>query len=738
MKTRRYTYLLIVIAALLTLQSCGIQRRIKKADKRYAIGEYYEAGEAYRKIYKHLKNSDKALRGSVAFKQGECYYHINNARALQAYQNAIRCKYADSTLYLHYAQMLHYQGKYADAAKQYQQYLTYDPQSYVAQSGLYACQQVNEWKKQYSRYQVSEMKVLNDKRSSTYSPAYIGEDADALMFTSNRTDRKKKDKKNSSVTGAPYFMLYSTRRDAQGKWLEIEMAEGLSGEKGSDGADNAEAKESDTGKGDAAGSDGGTTISKPDKDAEPEFGSCTFTADGKTMYFTYSRAMAGMDQGAQIYKSERASGTWGEPQLIKLFADSTITVGHPTLSHSGDTLYFTSDAPGGYGGKDLYMAEYIDGMWLDVRNLGPLINTAGDEMFPTIAPDGTLYFASNGHPGYGGLDLFKAERHHADDPATNALWAQLDSAITMRYDSAEIQRMNVYGRCMVYNLGAPFCSTGDDFGITFAPVGRNSDRTAMTEGFFSSNRGQKKGLDMLYSFILPEMIVAVEGTVRDNTGEVVSGGTLRLVGDNGRSTKVQIRRDGTYRLKLEPNVRYAMLATARGYLNERQLLETAGLKDSHTYTMDFTLTTLSKPMTMDNIFYEFGRWTLTPESETGLNALVKLLNDNPNITIELSANTDMKGNAAYNKDLSEKRAQSVVSYLIQHGIAADRLTPVGYGKENPVKADATLNKKYPFIPVDQVLSEEFILSLPSDQQEICNQINRRTEFKVLKTTYGLY
>ena len=407
---------------------------------------------------------------------------------------------------------------------------------------------------------------------------------------------------------------------------------------------------------------------------------------------------------AKIYTSSRAGGEWGEPQEVKLFNDSSITVGHPSLCHTGDTLYFVSDAQGGFGGKDIYMAELDGSDWVNVQNMGPSINTPGNEMYPCIHPDGTLYFSSTGHPGYGGLDIFKAERDttlHSD----SIVWT-------------------------IYNMGAPFNSNGDDFGITFEGNSQN--------GFFSSNRGQKKGVDQIYRFVLPEMEFLVSGLVTDNQGEPVSDAALRLVGDDGTNTRLQVHRNGTYKIKIKKDTRYVMLATARGYLNSRESFNTLNLTDSKTYEQNFSLAPVSKPVTMDNIFYEFGKWDLTPASEQGLQSLVKLLKDNPNITIELSAHTDMKGDSAFNVNLSEKRAQSVCNYLIQNGIEPERLTPVGYGKQKPVVADKALHDKYPFIPQEQTLNETFILSLPADQQEICNQINRRTEFKVLRTTYKLY
>lgn len=673
------------------LSSCSIKQRIKKADRMYAIGEYYDAADLYKQCYSRVSpTKEKALKAHVAFRQGECYRILNNQKAAASYKNAIRYRYQDSIVYLRYAQVLQYQGKYKEADNQYLIYLQAHPADYVAQAGHYACNSIDGWKKQSSRYKIALSKDFNDKRSSSFAPQFIGTDADALMFTSNRqasaknTGNKKNIKRPSPVTGAQLFSLYSARKNAAGEWEDIALAEGLYNE------------ESDQQESDSTGTSGGSK-------ATAELGVCCFSEDGRTMFFTYSKPVNGQDLGAKIYQSLRAGGEWGEAQEVKLFADSSITVGHPALCPTGDTLYFVSDAPNGMGGKDLYMAELDGEEWVNVQNLGAQINTSGDEMYPTVHPDGTLYFASNGHPGYGGLDLFMAKRD-----------------TTVR-DSAA---------WLVFNMGAPFNSNADDFGITFAGNTQN--------GFFSSNRGQKKALDRIYEFILPEMVFLVQGAITDNNGEPVSNATIRLVGDDGTHTRVQARRDGTYKIKLSKDVRYVMLATARGYLNAREQFNTLNLADSKTQQLDFTLSPVSKPVTMDNIFYEFGKWDLTPASETGLASLVKLLNDNPNITIELSAHTDMKGDSVFNVNLSEKRAQSVCNYLISKGIERERLTPIGYGKQKPVVADKALHDKYPFIPQEQELNEEFILTLTPEQQEICNQINRRTEFKVLRTTYKLY
>ena len=679
MRIKKIICLLGAAVIVCSMTSCSVSARIKRADKKYHIGEYYAAADMYKQVYKQVKSKDRKTRAHVAFHQAECYRILNNSKAASAYKNAIRYQYPDSIMYLHYAQILQYQGKYKDAQKQYDVYLEQHPEDYVALAGKYACMKVDEWKKQHSRYKIAPAKEFNAKRSSNFSPSFITSDGDALVFTSNRQEQqsgKKKKVRASSVTGMPTYNLYSARKNAAGKWEDIELCEGLYAEAESEEGEESSQKQTTT----------------------AELGVCCFSSDGKTMYFTYSKPINGQDIGAKIYTSQRASGEWSEAQELKLFSDSSITVGHPSLCATGDTLYFVSDAPGGYGGKDIYMAINNGGAWDDIRNLGPSINTSDDELFPHIRHDGRLYFSSKGHPGLGGLDIFYAIPN-------DTVWT-------------------------VFNMGAPFSSTGDDFGITFA--GNSED------GFFSSNRGQKKGYDLIYSFTLPQLEFIIEGKVLNSDGEHLSEASMRLIGNDGTNVKTQIRRDGTYRLKLNKDTHYAMLVTARGFLNEKHIFATDGLQDSHSYQQDFVLAPISKPVKMDNIFFKFGSWELTSNSETGLKALVKLLNDNPNITIELAAHTDLVGNNAANQELSLKRAQSVVDYLIKNGIERERLTAIGYGEEKPVVVDDNLHKQYPYLPKEQVLDEAFITTLSADKQEVCNSLNRRTEFRVLKTTYNLY
>ena len=274
-----------VLTAIILLSGCSIQHRIKRADKKFAIGEYYIAADIYKQCYSRLSTKkDRDLKGYVAYQQGECYRILNNTRASNCYRNALRCKYQlqDSTVYLRAGQVLQYQGKYKDAAKHYELYLQSHLDDYVAQAGFYACNKIDEWKKETSRYKVMEAKVFNQRRTSNFAPMFIGEQTDALMFASNRQEKEKGSKKHSrpsNVTGQQLFQLYQTRKNAAGEWEEIELAEGLYGETESENANDSTSKQ------------GGSA----------EIGVCCFSQDGRTMYFTYSKPINGQDLGAKIY-----------------------------------------------------------------------------------------------------------------------------------------------------------------------------------------------------------------------------------------------------------------------------------------------------------------------------------------------------------------------------------------------------------------------------------------------------
>ena len=312
---------------------------------------------------------------------------------------------------------------------------------------------------------------------------------------------------------------------------------------------------------------------------------------------------------------------------------------------------------------------------------------------------GDLYFSSNGHPGMGGLDIYIAKvgndrKYHLEHP------------------------------------GYPLNSQGDDFGMTFeGPHNR---------GFFSSNRGDGRGLDHIYSFENPEIIQTIKGWVYEMDGYELPAAQVYLVGNDGTNLKLSVKMDGSFEQVVEPGVDYVMLATCPGFLNHKEEISIKPTEKSEEHVLQFPLASIRVPVLIDNIFYDFDKATLRPESSAALDELVNMLQENSNITIELSAHADYRGSASYNKTLSQKRAESVVRYLIEHGVAKDRLTPVGYGKEKPKTIRRKVVEKYPWLKENDVLSEEFIKTLDEEKQEICNQLNRRTEFTVLRTTYGMF
>ena len=439
-----------------------------------------------------------------------------------------------------------------------------------------------------------------------------------------------------------------------------------------------------------------------DVNSEYEDGACAFTPDGKTMYFTRCASDPEYPRYAAIFKSARTDAAWGKAEEVVISNDTLSAYAHPAVSPDGEWLYFTSNMAGGEGGLDIWRM-YIGKIKAKegvVENLGGCINTEGDEQFPAFGPQGELFFSSDGYPGMGGLDIFFAVQE------SDSLWS-------------------------INNVGAPINSNGDDFGITFAP--------GLYRGYFSSNRGDARGWDHIYSFYLPETVHTLYGWIYEKDGYELTDGLIYLVGDDGTNVSFGVMKDGSYKVRVNPGVEYVMLGTCKGYLNVMHELKTENVEGTREYQRDFELPSITRPVLVDNIFYEFGKATLTAESATSLNELREMLEQNPNITIELSAHCDFRGSASYNEKLSQARAEAAVDYLVSQGIEKERMTPVGYGESKPKVVSKKLTEKYPFLAEGDVLSEEFINKLNSEeQQEICNQINRRTEFQVLRTTYKLY
>ncbi len=651
-----YVLFLLIVSSLYSCKSA----KLSDAEEKQRIGEYYEAAAIYRKVYTKTSPKKRDLRGYIAYRMAECNRLINNTgKATSAYMNAIRYDYPDSTVYLRMGQMLQKTGRYPEAIKNYDIYMENDPSNLLAINGIQGCELAPGWKKNPTRYEVRRMDKFNSRRGE-FSPMLAGDKYDQLYFASSRS--KDKDAKVSAITGQNNNNLFLVKQDEKGAWLApVELEDEVN--------------------------------------TEYDEGTPSFSPDGNTMYYTYCAQDPEGPRTAEIYISTRSSAKWGKGTRATIVKDSVTALGHPSISPDGKYLYFVSDAVGGFGGKDIFRARVAGNDFGPMENLGEEINTPGDEMFPYVRDSVTLYFASNGHPGMGGLDLFKATQ-----------------------DST--------GKWNVENLGAPINSMADDFGITFA--GKEE------RGFFCSNRNDARGYDHIYSFELPTITIFIEGIVNDVDEYPIEDATVRIVGKDGLNVKVPVKKDGTYRVELERDIRYVMMASARGYLNQNYELHTGPEEKNETYIVDFFLSPISKPVVIDNIFYDFDKATLRPESKKALDEMIKMLNDNPNVTIELGAHTDRKGTDQYNERLAQRRAQSVVDYLIAGGIEAARLEAKGYGESVPKTINKKMAKQFDFLKEGDVLTEEFILALPPEQQEIADQINRRTEFKVLRTNYNLF
>lgn len=652
----------IALTLVIVCASCSLTSRIQKADKKFALGEYYRAADMYRKVYPQVPSKNKKLKGSVAYKMGRTYFLLeNNTKAETSFKNAVKYGSKDTLVYYYYAEALRSNGKYKEALAMYKKQAEVSGNLSIITSGITSCNKaMEEWKKA-TRFVVSKDKKFNT-RYSDFCPAFASADADVLYFNSTRVARGAKKNKNSRITGQRNNQIYSSKTNVQGVWDNPELVEGIN--------------------------------------SEFDEGTVSFSSDFQTLYFSISKIEKGKTLGAAIYTSERTGAAWSDPTPLKVLADSSITVAHPAMDPEGKWLYFVSDMKGSIGGKDIWRTTKTDDGWSVPENLGPTINTEGEEMFPYFSPDGVFYFSSDGHEGLGGLDIFAA---------------------TFVDDSTGWE---------VRNLLQPINSRFDDFGITMAKGGE--------WGYFSSNRGDRKNYDHIYKFEIPKLTFNIEGSVKTAAGDDLGDAVIKIVGDNGTIANVKTKKNGTYSIPVQKEAKYLLLGTCRGFLNSKSELEIGDEEKSKNFTVDFSLTSISKPVKMDNIFYEFGSAKLTPDSYKGLDALVKLLNDNPNITIEIGAHTDYVGSDESNKKLSEERAKSVTDYLMEKGIEKERLTAVGYGETEPVVPDKPLVRQNRFLKVGVPLTEEFIKSLTPEQQEKANQINRRTEFKVLKTTYKMF
>ena len=658
----KYFHLIIILtAAVLTAASCSTpERNQKKGDVLFSRGEYYEAALRYKTAYSMTPRKDREGRGMRAFLMGECYRHINSvAKAEGAYRNAARYDYTDTTTLFHLAAMQRMLGNYKAAADNYRLYLEKHPDDPLSIAGLASCDLAKQMKEEGSSYIVKSVPLLMSRRAD-YCPVLYGEKWDKLLFTSTRTEAMGDD--DSPITGMKNGDFFYTQKDEKGKWKPVEALQG-------------------------------------NVNTAYDEGAACITPDGGTMYFTYCPTDPEYPRYAEIWSSSRSDATWSKPEKVTISADTLSSYAHPAVSPDGRWLYFVSDMPGGLGGYDIWRARLNGNSIGAMENLGAPVNSAGNEMFPTFRLDGELYFSSDGHPGMGGLDIYRAR----EDTVT--------------------------GKWTVEILPSPVNSSGDDFSMTFEGV--------HNRGYFSSNRKNGRGWDHIYSFEKPEVVHSVFGYVYEQDGYELPQASVYMVGNDGTNINFGVRADGSFEQEIKPGVKYVLLATCDSFLNYKQDFYIDSSDVSTTDTLYFPLPSVNSPVLVRNVFYEFNSAKLTDNSRQALDNLTRLLKDNPNTSIELSSHCDYRGNELYNRRRSQHRAESVVDYLIAHGIEPGRLTAVGYGKLRPKVVTRRLASVYKFLHEGDTLTEKYIKRLKAAWQDTCNALNRRTEFKVLQTTYGL-
>ena len=653
-----YKLVACILIGLATVVSSYAQKSsTSAADAVFDKGDFYDAVPIYKKAFSKEKN--KAKKAEILFKTGECYRMVNDFKNEEVwYDKAIKGGYKEPEVYFLYAQALKLDSKYDEAIVQYNALKKAAPNDTRADVGIQSCEQAQKWKDKPTRYKVDNLSALNSKNRD-FGIAYSSKDHRSVIFTSARSESMGKG--TDGWTGEKFTDLFEASVDKKGKWSNPKpLLEPV----------NSEANE----------------------------GFVAMDKKGNSMYFTRCENEKGKIGVCDIYSTKRKGQTWEEPVMVHLCPDS-FTVGQPSISADEQTIYFVSNMPGGFGGKDIWKADWDkkSRTWGAPVNLGSKVNTDEDEMFPFIASDNTLYFSSRGHVGMGGLDIYKSKM------AAGGGW---DEAV---------------------NLKSPINSPADDF--AFLTDDSND------HGYLSSDREGGKGSDDIYEWKLPPLVFTISGKVFDaDTKALLEDVNIELFGSDGTSIPFKTDRTATYKFDLKPETSYKVSASKKDYLNKYLEMTTVGLENSRDFIgdFDFALKSIIKPIELPNILYDLGKWDLRPESKVALDELVTTMNDNPRIVIELGSHTDSRPIPMTNDTLSQRRAQSVVNYLIEKGVDADRLVAKGYGEKEP----RTFDKNMGSFKAGTVLDDAFIATIKkTPQKEEAHQLNRRTEFRVLRNNY---
>jgi peptidoglycan-associated lipoprotein len=660
--------LLFFISSLISAQN----KYSKSADDAYADQQYLTALTRYQKAYSKIKNN-KVEKDRINFRMAECYRMMNNMKKAEiAYKRLATGKYVktDPKVLIYYADALKTNGNYNEAINQYKAYLDKVPNDARAKKGIETCNQALDWIKNPSKYEVKWEKKINGK-DDDYAPAYADKTHNSIIFTSDREASSGKDVDN--WTGKRFSDLFIARKDRKGEWNTPIPA---------DATEVINTKAND--------------------------GVARFNARFTTMYFTRCWNEQKKKNGCAILKVSRMGNTaWGDVEMLKIAGDSSTVIGHPTITNDENTLYFSADLPGGYGGKDIWVVTRSGrgkgGGYSHPENLGPEINTAGDELFPFIRNDSALYFSSNGLPGMGGQDIFRSVK-------VDGKWTKPE------------------------NMKYPINSPADDFGIVFNPEEHE-------EGYFSSNRPGGKGGDDIYSFVVPPLLFTLEGTVTDDrTLQPIAGALVKLTGTNGKTLSYNTDDKGKYSFnknQIAPNTTFEILVLRKDYFNEKGKETTVGLEKSKDLTRNFVMKPIpKKPVVLPDILYDLDKYDLKPQFQDSLQGLIATLDANENIVIELASFTDSRGSDERNDILSQRRAQSVVDYLITRGIDPDRLTAKGYGKRVPRVLNKDITKDGTLFKAGTVLTDSLINTLPNTQEkEAAHSLNRRTEFSIVRNDF---
>lgn len=606
----------------------------------------------------------------VNYQLGYCYKELGNTDKSEMYfrvavKNFVRGAIKPDVL-LFYADALRMNGKYEEAVDYYKQYLKLAPQDHRAKSGLESCKIVPNWISRPTRYKVVNVSKFNTAQAD-FSIVWASKDYRTVYFTSSREGSQGS--RDNYKSGQKFTDIFEVTQDRKGTWTTPTPIVG-------------------------------------GVNTEDDEGASTVSLKGTDMFFTRCKAGKKVDEPCKIYMSSKKGNAWGQAVLLELQGFDASEVGYPALSPDEKTLYFSAEIEGGNGGQDIYMAQRIgnSNKFGKPINLGPKINTLGDEVFPTVRENGDLYFSSDGHQGMGGLDIYKAIKKGKEFVG-------------------------------VENMRYPINSSFDDFGIIFA--GKEES------GYFSSNRKGGKGSDDIYSFVLPPLVITMNGSMFDTTNIdrriPIREAKITVFADGAVVNELTTNEKGQFNMPLQKDKVYEVKGEYnKDYFSTSVQFSTAKVEYDTVFNVILNIGRIPRVIELPNIEYAYDKADLKPESTVSLDGLVKTLNDNPNITIELRSHTDFRGQDDYNMSLSLERAKSCVDYLISKGIKPDRLTAKGFGETEPKVVSANMAKEYTFLKVNEVLTEEYINKLADfAKKEICHQLNRRTEFSVVSTDYGV-